>query len=160
GLLRSTDAGAEASDAYIRAVAQSPQLEVVREIVLQWRVYDVRRTCILTARLLDRRNLLGETVRAFARQRRISPFVDAFGGAFLEEMGRHEDRVVAAVAWFELALLKVKRGDPGEYVVDWEEDPYGVLSDLLGEAPADETRVRGGLHRTVISHKLPDLFAV
>jgi hypothetical protein len=151
--------GSGGADPYIRGVACSPQLEVVREIVFRWRLYDVRRACVLTARLLARRGWLDGAVGAFIRERRLSPFVEELGVAFLEAMGSDDDLLVATVARFELALLKVKRGDPGEYLVDWRQDPYAVLTDLLDGTGAGQG-AKPGVYRTVISGEYPDLFIV
>jgi hypothetical protein len=159
-LIKSTYRISEDDDPYIYTVAKSPQLELVREIISQWRFYDIERTCSLTSALLKRLKLFDEAVRTFIGERRLSPFVEELGAAFLEEMTKHDAPLVAAVARFELALIKVKRGDPNDYVVDWDRDPYAVLHSLLDDVSMDESKSPNGFYRTVISYKFQDFFIV
>jgi hypothetical protein len=63
--------------------------------------------------------------------------------------------VVAALAQFELAMLKVKQGDTLEYTVDWDRNPDGVFACVTtgSELPAAEA----DQYKTYISHAIPGL---
>ena len=159
GLIKSTYEVADEDEAYIKAIAQSEHLRMVREIVLWWRAFGVGRFCPLTSMLLKQRALFDEAITEFVRKRSISPFVEKLGSTFLEDMSQHRDTLVALLARFELALIKVKRGDPAEYIVDWNCDPNAVLRSVLNAESFDFEAARG-LFRTTVSRHLPEMFAV
>src|SRR5947209_19432812 len=113
GLFRSTYQVAADDDAYIHRVAQSKHLEEARRNIFLWRIFVLERTAVLTFTLLKRRNLLEPTVADFITRQNISPFRETQAPAFLEALAGHPDSLIASVAQFELALLKVRQGDPG-----------------------------------------------
>src|SRR5258708_40331862 len=117
GLLRSTYQVSEEDDAYLQRVAASKDLHEARRNVYLWRIWVLERTCPLTFGLLARRGLLEHLVSEFIQQRNISPFRETQGPDFLQKMSRHADALLAAVAQFELALRKVREGDPAPYAV-------------------------------------------
>jgi hypothetical protein len=150
---------AGSGDPYIAKVAGSPHLKVLREVVLSWRAFDVERSCRLTAALLKRHGWFDDTVRTFAETANISPFVERLRDAFLERMIKHTDPLIAAVAQFELYMLRVKLGDCREYVVDWPTDPRPVLM-ALSEGGSPEPLPVATPHRMLISQQLPGLVRV
>ena len=88
----------------------------------------LERTAVLTFRLLKRRQLLEPAVDAFMMQDNISPFHETQTPEFLEAMSAHPDLLVASVAQFELALRKIKQGDPDRYVISRNHgDPLPLL---------------------------------
>ncbi len=159
GLIRSTYRVRPDDDPYIRRVAESRDLAEARRNIFLWRVYVLERTCALTFSLLKRRNLLGDAVSAFIAQNNISPFRETQAPAFLEGLGAHADSLVASVAQFELALLKVRQGDPHTYVVPWAVEPHGVLYSLARDQPLDETTAHGA-YQIVVSGALPFGFEI
>lgn len=159
GLIRSTYRVGADDDPYIRRVAESRDLAEARRNIFLWRVYVLERTCALTFSLLKRRNLLEDAVGAFIARNNISPFRETQAPAFLEELSTHEDSLVASVAQFELALLKVRQGDPCTYVVHWNVDPHGVLYSLARDLPLDEATVQGA-YQIVVSGALPYQFEI
>lgn len=159
GLIKFNYQPSDDDDPYIRAVAQSEHLEVLREIVIWWRAYGLQRYCPLTSTLLKRRQLFDDAVRLFISKCDISPFIEKLGPTFLEEMSDYEDSLVASMAQFELALIKVKKGDPSEYLVAWQYEPYTLLNALLNDSPLD-LESAAGQYQTIISHDLPQTFQV
>lgn len=150
---------ADSSDSYIDKVARSPHLQVLREVVLSWRAFDVERSCRLTAALLKQRGWFDDEVRAFAATANISPFVERLRDNFLEQMARHTDLLIAAVAQFELYLIKVKLGDSAEYLVEWPTDPRPVLM-ALSKGGSLESPPVGAPHRMLISQRFQGLVQV
>jgi hypothetical protein len=146
------------SDPYIRAVAQSPHLQIVREIALYWLAYSVEKTCPLTCNALKRRGNFDETIGAFI-EHEVPPFIEDLASAFLVEQSGHLEPLVASVAQFERAILNVKRGDAGTYVIQWEHEPYSALASLMNAMPLLEP-MPGAAYQTVVSGNLPDLFTV
>ena len=146
-------------DAYIQKVAQSKDLEEARRNIFLWRIYVLERTCFLTFTLLKRRNLLQEALSAFIARRNISPFRETQAPAFLEALQTHPDKLIASVAEFELALRKVRNGDPGFYVVRWNVEPHGILHSLARDIPLDE-KLREGAYEIFVSRDLPGQFQI
>ena len=72
-------------------------------------------------------------------QYNISPFRETQTPAFLEAMSDHPEPLVASVAQFELALRRVKQGDPGRYVISWSHgDPLPILNALAKDTPFED----------------------
>ena len=145
-------------DEYLRSVAGSDQVELLREIVLWWRTFGVQRGCPLTSRLLNRQARLEEVVSRFVRDNSISPYVEDLAASFVTAVQADEDPLVAAVASFEAALIRAKRGDRGRYVVEWPLEPYAVLAALLSDGPLPAST--GDHSWTVVSAELPRSFEV
>ena len=160
GLFRSTYQVRPDDEAYIHTVAQSKDLGEGRRNIFLWRVWVLERTAVLTFNLLKRRHLVEEAVGAFMRQCNISPFRETQTPAFLEAVSGHPDSLVASVAQFELALMKVKQGDAGFYVVAWNHgEPLAIVNSLAKDVPF-ECGSWEGAYRILISRDLPSQFQV
>jgi hypothetical protein len=164
GLIRSTYRVRADDDAYIRAVAQSKDLEEARRNIFLWRIYVLERTAALTFTLLKQRNLLGEILSTFITRHNISPFRETQAPAFLESLSGHQDSLIAAVAQFELALMKVRQGDPRTYVVDWHVEPNAILHNLAKDLPLEDGPLEGlapeGDYQIRISRDFPSQFQI
>ena len=159
GLIRSSYQVGSDDDSYIRTVAQSGDLEEARRNIFLWRMYVLERSCILTFTLLKRRNVLTESVCAFIRQQNISPFRETQAPAFLEMLSAHDDALIASVAQFELALMKVRQGDSSSYTVSWNVAPHSILNSVARDLPIDD-RIPKGQYQILISRELPSLFQI
>jgi len=149
----------EGDDAYIRRVARSRDLDEARRNIFLWRIYVLERTCVLTFNLLKRRNLLEETLSAFIRQHNISPFRETQAPGFLEALSGHPDSLIASVAQFELALTKVRLGDPGSYTIDWNVEPHAILNNLAKDIPLED-EPEAGAYQILVSRHLPSRFQI
>lgn len=159
GLLKATYQVSETDTAYIRAVAQSPRLKVMQDIIEWWRTFSIEQYSFLTVPLLKRRNLFQESLRKLVVTHPVSPFREAMGMSFLREMSSHQDALISAVAQFELAFILVKQGDADEYVIDWQHEPYQVLASLLSGTVLDDESIRGS-YQTLLSSKIEGMFRV
>jgi hypothetical protein len=159
GMIKGTYSPASQDEPYLHQVAGSSQLALVREIATWWRIFDIERYCVLTSRYLKMRGIYEDTVDTFVRNHAISPFINELGEAFLVDMGQSEDSALSALARFELRLVQVKRGDAGEYQIEWDLDPVAVLNHVIKGDPMDLEQAQGRYH-TVVSASLPGLFAV
>ncbi|HXP70760.1 MAG TPA: hypothetical protein VOA88_15870 [Candidatus Dormibacteraeota bacterium] len=146
-------------DNYISRVAQSNHLQEGRRNILLWRIYVLERTCALTVTLLRQRNILEETVSAFIEENNISPFRETQALAFLDVLGRHNDHLIASVAQFELALIKVKQGDSCSYLVSWSVDPSVILYSLARNIPLED-EVQEAPYQVLISRDIPWMFQI
>jgi hypothetical protein len=160
GLIRSTYQVCSDDEAYIQGVAQSQDLNEARRNIFLWRIYVLERTCVLTFTLLKRRGVLQEAVTAFIAEHNISPFRETQGPAFLDMLSVHPDTLIASVAQFELALMKVREGGSSSYTVSWSVEPHSILNSLAKDIPFDDDRVPKGVYQILISGELPSLFQI
>ncbi len=159
GLVRASYSVTDDDDAYFHKVARSRDLEEARGNIFLWRVYVLERTCVLTVSLLRQRRRLGRAVSAFTRRENISPFREFQPLAFLASLANDPDHLVASVSQFELALMKVRAGDAGAYVVAWHTEPQRVLKRLAEDALVQDEACTGAFV-TRVSGKLPYLFEI
>lgn len=159
GLLRTNYQVRQEDDQYFHQVAQSKDLEEARSNIFLWRVYVLERTCVLTTALLRQRRLLDAALQAFIKSHNISPFREYQPLAFLESLADHPDALVASVSQFELALMKVREGDAGSYVVAWHVDPRGVLNSLALDLPLEAAQLTGAF-LTRIARDVPHFFTI
>lgn len=144
---------------YLHLVQHSKHLKVMQSIIFLWRAYEIEQYCIFTAALLRRKGLFDEAIQTFIEKKSLSPFIERLGLMFLEEMSNHSDTLIASLAQFELALLRIKQGDVATYVIEWDYNPYYLLEELLHNTPSEEL-CRTGSFRTILSKDLPGLFQV
>jgi hypothetical protein len=127
-------------DSYLDLVEGSGELVAIREIAIWWRTYHLERTCVHTARLMRRLGLFGQAVAEFYADTAASAFAEEVGQQFVAAMSRHADPLVASMAQFEAALLKVRDGNTGRYGIEWDRNPNDVFRALEqgAELPASE----------------------
>lgn len=158
-LFRCSYEASAGDDAYIQKVSQSKDLDEARRNIFLWRIYVLERTCFLTFNLLKQRHLLEETLSAFIRQHNISPFRETQAPGFLEMLSGHSDSLVVSVAQFELALTKVRLGDPGSYAIPWNVEPHGILLNLAKGIPVEDEPQKGS-YQILVSRDLPSRFQI
>lgn len=151
--------GPNLQDPHLAQVAESPGLALLKDIAVWWRAFAVEGHCVLTTRLLKKLGIFDACVDSFYRTQNVSPYTELAGEQFLLMMKNHSEPLVAAVASFELALLKVKMGDVHEYCIVWDRDPSDVFAGLTSgsDLPAPEPHRR---YETYISRDIPGLVRV
>ena len=159
GLLRSNYQLRDDDDAYFHRVARSADLEEARGNIYLWRVYVLERSCVLTMALLRQTARLETALLAFIRGYNVSPFREYQPLVFLASLADHPDPLLVSVSQFELALMKVREGDPECHSVDWQVDPHEVLHSLARESPLPAT-LRPGAYTTRLSRDLPQFFEI
>ena len=117
-------------DSYLKLVEGSTELAAMREIAIWWRTYHLERTCIHTGRLMKRLGLFGQAVAEFYAGTAAAPFAEDTGRQFVAAMSGHGDPLVASMAQFEAALLKVRAGSAGRYGIEWDRNPNDVFRAL------------------------------
>jgi hypothetical protein len=150
--------GASPVDPYLRQVEGSPQLAMVREIALWWRVFALEAQCRFTSRLLKRLGLFRETVAFYFDNNSTSPFVEELSLDFLYSLRAHPDPLVRSVSQSERALLLCKAGSGNAAEIFWDRHPDRVFQALEegSELPAGEA---GGVYRLRIDRELPGMVA-
>jgi hypothetical protein len=145
-------------DPYLRRVAQSRGLAMMRSIALRWRAFDVRMQCPFTARLLKRRGCFDALVARYFDQNATSAFVEQLSAGFLGSLQNHDDPLIRATASFEHALLAVRAGSSDTYEMVWDRHPDVVVQALEtgSELPPAEPGVR---YRMRVGSELPGTVA-
>jgi hypothetical protein len=146
--------GVSAEDAYLREVANSRGLEMVREIAVWWRAFQIEDQCHFTSRLLKRCECFEDVVVTYFNNHRTSPFIEELSQDFLNSLGDHPDRLIRAVSEFELALLKVRAGSDECFEVLWDRYPENVILALEESSWLPPPEI-GCLYRMRIGRDLP-----
>ena len=98
--------GVPPEDPYLRQVANSRELEMVREIAIWWRAFQIEDQCRFTSRLLKRCECFEDVVVTYFNNHRTSPFIEELSQDFLNSLVDHPDWLIRAVPQFELALFE------------------------------------------------------
>ena len=146
--------GLPPNDPYLRQVAGSRELTIVREIAVWWRAFQIEDQCYFTSRLLKRRECFDTIVTTYFNNNPTSPFIEELSRDFLNSLRDHVDCLIRAVSQFELALLQVRAGCTECFEVHWDRHPDRVILALeQGSALPDSEA--GCLYRMRIARDLP-----
>jgi len=158
GLLALMKGRTTVDDPYLRRVASSRDLAMVRKIALWWMSYALSAQCRFTTRLLRRWGALDDVIADYFDNNATSPFVEELSIDFLTAMQARGDPLLGAVAAFECALLLARTGSNAEYEILWDRNPHCVILALEegGEPPPSEPENR---YRMRVSRALPQLVA-
>jgi hypothetical protein len=132
---------------YVQTVGASVGMEVMREIIASWRDLLLRRSCPLTAALLDHHGRLKGAIASLNR-RSVPAFIDSMAAEFVSGFMADDDPLVAAAAQFEHAVLLARQGVPGRVTIAWPHDPEEVVHRLTSRIPL-EGMVRGSFETVV-----------
>jgi hypothetical protein len=145
-------------EAYLRRVAASPELGMVREIAIWWRVFALEAQCRFTSRLLRRLGCFDEIVVSYFNNHLTSPFVEELSDDFLASLATHHDALIRATSQFERAFLKVRAGSDEAFEVLWDRHPDRVFVAIEngGDIPAAEESCR---YRMQVACDLPGMVA-
>ena len=126
------------SSEYLRKVADSPGLELAREVAVWWRALGIERNCPHTTALLKRLGRFQQAVEDFYCGSAASPYMETMAAQFLESFAGAADPLLRAVAQFELAAICAAQGDTREFTVDWDREPGALLEALREGRPLPE----------------------
>ena len=150
--------GASPADPYLLQVQGSPQLAMVREIALWWRMLALEAQCRFTSRLLQRSGIFQKTVASYFDNHPTSPFVEELSVDFLRSLRAHPDPLLRAVSQSERALLQCKAGSGDTVEILWDRNPDHVFQALEdgSELPPVEA---DGIYRLRIDRDLRGMVA-
>ncbi len=150
--------GLATDDPYLRDLAKSRELAILREIAIWWRTFQIDVQCRFTSRLFKRRGCFEQSVTSYFDQNATSPFVEELSHGFLTSLRDHPDSLVRSVTQFECAFLRVRGGSPERYEVLWDRHPDLVFVALeeAGDLPPVEA---GVIYRMTIAGDIPHLFS-
>jgi hypothetical protein len=150
--------GITPEDSYLRRVAESRALVVVREIAVWWRVFQIEAQCHFTSRLLKHLRCFHKIVTSYFNSNRTSPFVEELSRDFLSSLRTHDLQLIRTIARFEYALLEVRAGCAERFEIVWDRHPDLVFHalDNGNELPAPQT---GYVYRMIIARELPGMVA-
>ena len=143
-------------DAYLARIEGSPELDLLREVAVFWRMLAVESGCPWLAQLLKRRGELEREVEAFYRTEDVSPYAERATEQFVDRLSNNADPLIAHMAATEAALIRVRQGDAHPVALDWDRNPDRVFEALGsgGELPPPE---EGCVYRLHIARDLPGL---
>lgn len=160
GLIKSTYEPVAGDIAYLRDLRTSKELDLVKEICIWWRCFQIENYCPLTSSWLKRRGVFEVWVEQYYQNTNVPPYIELAGISFLGYVQFHiTDPATWSIAAFEQAIIQVKRGDLREHSISWDRDPYSVLNSLLHNIPYEET-CHEKQYKVIVSHTIPDLFSV
>ena len=147
---------ANASDPYLRDIADCRELAMLREIAVWWRKVHVESQCRFTSRLLKRLGNFDSVVSAYFNENATSPFVEELALDFLRTLREDPDPLVRAVSQFEYALQSVRFGGADVFEIIWDRHPDLVIRALerASELPAAEA---GCVYRMKVAKDIPGL---
>jgi hypothetical protein len=145
--------GGVPDDSYLRGVANSRGLAMMRGIALWWRAFALQAQCPFTTRLLKRLGCFDALVANYFDHNATSPFVEELSMAFLASLHGHANPLVRAVSRFEHALLAIGGGSTDSYEIVWDRHPDVVVHalDTGAELPPPEP---GILYRMRVDSEL------
>ena len=117
-------------DPWLEQLASSRELDLVREIALWWRRFQIESLCRYTSRLLKRLGCFEREVEKYFEANATSPFIEQIAPAFLESLRAHPDPLLRSVAQFELACIRLREPSPQRFRIVWDRDPNLALAAL------------------------------
>ncbi len=146
--------GDPSDDPYLRRVAGSRELAMMREIAVWWRALQLETQCYFTSRLLKRLGCFDELIVTYFNRNATSPFVEELSRDFLAWLCSQQDPLIHAVSQFEHAFLEARAGSEEAFEVLWDRHPDLVFRALEdgGNLPVPEP---GHVYRMRIDRGLP-----
>jgi hypothetical protein len=159
GLIRGTESVDDSDDGHFRSLADSVNLRVAQEIILEWRSLRIENYCRLTAAALKQLGVFSSRVGSFLDSRVVSPYAEELGSDFLAEIETHSDDFIAAIAEFERALIDVQQGLRDTVTLQWRHDPYAVLDAIMTGSGLSHVR-EDGRYEIRVARDMDGLFQV
>lgn len=147
------------NDSYLREVANSDGLQILREIVLWWRALQMEQFCILSSVYLKRHNQFDQTIQGFYHSTNVSAFIEEAGLEFFNFLSTGKDPILSALAQFERALILVKKGSKEETITKWPCDPQALLTGIMHQQVLPKIDLSTG-YQTRVSARIPGMFQV
>ncbi|MDJ0837013.1 MAG: hypothetical protein QNK37_10885 [Acidobacteriota bacterium] len=141
---------------YIKQVAGTPNIAMLREVSNWWIGYNLETGCPYTHKLMRRLDLWYSTLEAEMYTGVNEAHIPTLADRFLGLMSDHKHPMVAALAKFERALKRIKRGDKQTYVTEWQHNPYELLAAVIDKTPLED--VSEGNFQTELSLEIEGLF--
>ena len=147
--------GPAPADPYLRRVADSRELAMLRDIAMWWRVFQLEAQCRLTARLLRRMGCFDESALSYFNGNNTSPFVEELSRDFLRYLFNHPDPLVRSTSHFEYALSQVLGSSAESFEILWDRNPDSVFLSLDRgtELPPPEVEYA---YLMLVSRSIPD----
>jgi hypothetical protein len=159
GLIKGTYFPVEEDDTHLKSIASSENLVMTREIIIWWRQLSLERYCRLTTAALKQLGIFDVETQRFITHWDFSPYVEEVSQQFLEDLKSHKLALVASLANFESALIRVTQGSSAVTIIKWQHDPYAVLDAVTTGSGLHLIKATGN-YETQVSADLPGLFIV
>jgi hypothetical protein len=131
GLIRGNFTVDPTDDSHLRSIAGSVNLEVTREVILEWRRLSIEHYCRLTSSALKQLGLFQAETQSYVAHHDFSPYAEELGNDFLAALETHSHELIASLAGFERALIDIQQGTREQATMRWRHDPYAVLDAVM-----------------------------
>ncbi len=118
-------------DSNLRSIAGSVNLEVTREVILEWRRLSIEHYCHLTSSALKQLGLFQSEIQTFIASHDFSPYAEELGNDFLMALETHNQELIASLARFERAVIDIQQGTREHVTMKWRYNPYAVLDAVI-----------------------------
>lgn len=160
GLLKETWLPTAVDDPYFKKIHQTRELAMVREIAIWWRAFQLENFCPITSRYLKRSQTFEALVAHYYQTHNVSPFIEEAGIDFLSfSLKSQSDKMLHAIAQFEQAMIKVRKGSSQTFQCLWDKNPYEVLAAIFEEKPLPE-KEKNIRYEITIAATIPHYFQV
>ena len=141
-------------DEWLSRVTGSREFDMLREIALWWRCFQISAQCRYTSRLLERLRCFEQLVAAYFESRATPPYIERLAYEFLDSLATHPDEFIRAVAASEAALETLRI--PGSRAVEvvWDRNPDLVFGALENREPMPGIDFEYS-YRLRIGHEIP-----
>jgi len=144
---------------YLRTVATTTGLRVMRDVVREWRQLLLRQGCPLTTGALLAECRFAASVEKFMRAESLDPLAQNLVTRFLAWVANCRDDDVKSLAQFEHALINVRRGINSKIVVPWKCHPLDAVAAALHARPMPKPYLHA-IYLTEIAAHLPGGFSI
>ena len=158
-LIRGNLALDAADNSHFRSIAGSANLEVTREVILEWRRLSIEHYCQLTSSALKQLGLFQAETRNFVAHHAFSPYAEELGDDFLAALETHDHELIASLSRFERALIDVQQGTRDQVTMTWRHEPYAVLDAVMRGSGLSQLRPVG-LYQVHLGQDVQGLFRV
>jgi hypothetical protein len=159
GLIKNSYVPSPEDDQYFHQVAQSPNLQLIKEIALWWRQNHLERYCFFTSRFLKATGQMEITTAGYYQANNHSSFIEEIGPHFLQWLVGHTIGLTHVIARFELGMMAINQEEVYEDEIIWPCDPLPVIHALIqGNLSAES--IQSGHYRMTISDKIIGAFDV
>ena len=159
GLIKNFYAPSAKDEAYFHQVAQSPNLQLVKDIALWWRQNHLERYCFFTSRFLKSTGQMEAVTAQYYHYNNHSSFIEEIGPQFLKWLQKNSKGLTSAIARFEAGMIAVNKGEIYEDEIMWPCDPLPVIHALINGNLCNES-IQEGKFRMILSDKITSTFEV
>ena len=159
GLIQGSYTISRNDSSHLRSIADSVNLQVTQEVIVEWRELSIEHYCHLTSSALKQFGLFHKEIQSYISIHGFSPYVEELGNHFLTVLEAHDLELIACIAGFERALINTQHGMCDQVTLKWRHNPYAVLTAIMKGTDLKALQPTGA-YQIHVAKDLPGLFRV